>query len=115
MNGMMNINCEGDVECFVRKAMALMEDGEASTLQLNVPNEWWAQFCIIAFTDEADATLPDERKKELEESGETHVDIIFNVADGSGSPPQQLTDEEIQDLIDELMDELDEEDDDHDA
>jgi hypothetical protein len=114
MNGMMNIACEGDAEAFVRKAINLMEKEEPSTLQLNVPNDWWAQYCINIFSDEAEAVLPEERKKELEAADETHVDIIFNVASGLDTDFTQLTDEQVQDLIDEFLEDLDEEDDDDD-
>jgi len=107
MNAMMTIACEGDCEAFCRKALSLLDKEEPSTLQLNVPNEWWAQYCINIFS-EAVEQLPDEELSDDIIS----VDIIFNVADGNGSQPTQLTDEEIQDLIDELMDELEDEDDD---
>lgn len=111
MNAMLTVRCEGDAELFCRKALDLMEKEEPSTLQLNVPNEWWARFCIDIFSAEVDK-LPDLDTKSEEDIS---VDIIFNVADGSGSLPEQLTDEEIQELIDDLMDELEDEDDDDDA
>ena len=110
MNAMLNVSCEGDAEAFCRKALDLMDKQEASTLQLNVPNEWWARYCIDIFSDAVDK-LPELNTYDEET---TMVDIIFNVLDGSGSPLEMMSDEEIQDLIDELMDDLEEEEDDDD-
>lgn len=114
MNAMLTVRCEGDVESFCRKALALMEKEEPSTLQINVPNEWWARYCIDTFSVAVDE-LP---TLDVTDEEDIAVDIIFNVADGSGSLPEQLTDEEIQELLEELMDDLkdeEEEEDDDDA
>ena len=111
MNGMMSINCEGDVEAFVRKGLDLMTKDEPSTLQLNVPNEWWAQYCINIFSSAVDS-LPS--LIEIEEDSVV-VDIIFNVGDGSSNTNfDQLSKEEIQDLIDDFIKGLENEGDDDD-
>lgn len=110
MNAMMSINCEGDVEAFVRKGIDLMAREEPSTLQLTVPTEWWAQYCIGIFSEEVDK-LPELDIAE----DEVQVDIIFNIVNGqSDADFTQLSDEEMQDLIDDFLENLDEEDDDDD-
>ena len=120
MNAVIPIACEGDVEAFVRKAVELIQKNQPATLELHVPNEWWVRFCIDSFADSVEDVLDEE---DIPTGDDVNVDVIFKVADGSGPLDleiggetlniTELSDDEIQDLIDRMLEDLDEENEDN--
>ena len=97
----LDIKCEGDIELFTRQAISWIKEKKEGTYTLVVPNDWWMSLCLNIFIDEC-------KIQGIPETEDPFVDVVFELKDtrtfrGTG----QLSDEEIQDLIDEFIDTLD--------
>ena len=99
---MLEIRCEGDIELFTRQAIGWIKEGTEGTYTLVVPNDWWMALCLNIFIDECQA-------QGLPETADPIVDVVFELKDSrTFRGTEDLSDEEIQDLIDEFIDTLEE-------
>lgn len=104
INDFIDIKCEGDVELFAATATRWITEKKTATVTLRVPNDWWINYAMSVFID-ASKTL------DIPETEDPYVDVMFDVVDTRMfrelDEINNLSDEEIQDLIDEFLDTLD--------
>ena len=104
INDFIDIKCEGDVEHFAKTATQWIVDEKPATVTLRVPNDWWINYAMSVFVDAS-------KNAEIPEDGEPIVDVMFDVIDTRmfrdlENEVANLSDDEIQDLIDEFLDTL---------
>jgi len=103
-NDFIDIRCEGDAEHFAREATRLVVAKTPTTITLRVPNDWWINFTMQLFIQATEG-------EDIPADTDPVVDVVFDVVDTrmfrEYEDLNNLSDEDIQDMIDEFIDQLD--------